>query len=79
VRLLALFVELHDAGLDAVEAGVPLMRLREGLDRATLTRLKETVPNGEEERIDEAWREAQRAIERLTREAEQDRAKGAAA
>jgi V/A-type H+-transporting ATPase subunit A len=79
VRLLALFVQLHDAGLEAVEAGVPLMRLREGLHRGTLTRLKETVPNGEEARIDEVWGDAKRAIERLTREAEQDRAKGAAA
>jgi V/A-type H+-transporting ATPase subunit A len=78
-RLLALFVELHDAGLEAIEAGVPLMRLREDLDRGTLTRLKETVPNGEEERIDQAWRDTLRTLERLKREAEQERTRGAAA
>lgn len=72
VRLLALFVELHDAGLEAIEAGVPLLRLRESLDRATLTRLKETVPNDETERIDEVWSDTLRTLAKLRKEVEQD-------
>jgi len=72
VRLLALFVELHDAGLEAVEAGVSLLRLRESLDRATLTRLKETVPNDEVGRIDEVWSDTLRTLAKLRKEAERD-------
>ncbi len=72
VRLLALFVELHDAGLEAIGAGVPLLRLRESLDRATLTRLKETVPNDETERIDEVWSDTLRTLAKLRKEVEQD-------
>ncbi len=72
VRLLALFVDLHDAGLEAIEAGVPLLRLRESLDRATLTRLKETVENGQEERLDEVWHDTVRTLTALRREVERD-------
>ena len=72
VRLLALFVELHDAGLEAIEAGVPLLRLRESLDGAALTRLKETVPNDETDRIDEVWSDTLRTLAKLRKEAEQD-------
>jgi V/A-type H+/Na+-transporting ATPase subunit A len=72
VRLLALFVDLHDAGLEAIDAGVPLLRLRESLDRATLTRLKETVENGEEKRLDDVWRDTVQTLTALRREAEQD-------
>ncbi|MDZ7706331.1 MAG: V-type ATP synthase subunit A [Trueperaceae bacterium] len=72
VRLLALFVELHDAGLEAIEAGVPLLRLRESLDRTALTRLKETIPNDETYRIDEVWTDTRRTLAKLRAEAEQD-------
>jgi V/A-type H+-transporting ATPase subunit A len=73
VRLLALFVELYDLGSEAIEAGVPLLRVREALDRGTLTRLKETVPNDEVARIDELWERTVRAVSALRREVEAER------
>jgi V/A-type H+/Na+-transporting ATPase subunit A len=42
VRLLACLLEVVDAGAAAVEAGVPLLRLREALEPLALGRLKET-------------------------------------
>jgi len=79
VRLLALFVDLFDAGMELIEIGVPLLRIRESLDRATLTRLKETVPNDDDARLGEVWAETRRTLTALRREAEDDGAKGAAA
>jgi V/A-type H+/Na+-transporting ATPase subunit A len=69
-HLLALFVDLHDLGVELLERGVPLLRLREALDAGTLTRLKETVPNDEAARIDAAWRETRRVLLALRSEAE---------
>ena len=73
VRLLHLFVTLHDAGLDAIQAGVPLLRLREALDTGTLGRLKETVPDDASERIDDAAQDALRTVATLKREAQEER------
>ena len=70
VRLLRLYVELFDLGADLIEAGVPLLRIRETLDPGSLTRLTETVPNDEVERIDDAWRDASRSLDALRSEIE---------
>jgi V/A-type H+/Na+-transporting ATPase subunit A len=79
VRLVALFVDLFDAGAELVAFGVPLLRIREVLDRGTLTRLKETVPNDDDARIGEVWAETRRALAALRREAEADGGAGVAA
>ena len=78
VRLLSLFVELHDTGASLLELGVPLMQIRERLDRGRLTRLKESVANDAPELIDEVWHETRRELAALRRQAE-EQAKGAAA
>jgi V/A-type H+-transporting ATPase subunit A len=70
VRLLALFVDLHRLGAELLDLGVPLLRIREALDRGTLTRLKETVANEDAERLTEVWRETAQALQALRREAE---------
>jgi V/A-type H+/Na+-transporting ATPase subunit A len=79
VRLLALFVDLYDAGAELIEIGVPLLRIRERLDRGALTRLKETVPNDDDARIGEVWADVQHALAALRREAGADGGEGAAA
>ena len=78
VRLLSLFVELFDEGSALVEMGVPLMQVRERIDRGRLVRLKESVPNDAAHLIDEAWQETRQALAALRRQAEAQ-AKGAAA
>ncbi|MDZ7799694.1 MAG: V-type ATP synthase subunit A [Trueperaceae bacterium] len=70
-RLLAFFVELHELGADLIEAGVPLLRLRENLDRATLTRLKESAEDAGE--IDEVARSTFRTLNALRQEVEEVR------
>jgi V/A-type H+-transporting ATPase subunit A len=75
-RLLRLFVDLHDHGVDLIEAGVPLLRLREALDRPTLTRLKETVPNDDLERLDAVAHDLAHAFGALRRQAEAERGPG---
>ena len=75
-RLLRLFVDLHDHGVASIEAGVPLLRLREALDRPTLTRLKETVPNDDVDRLDAVAHDLARAFGALRHEAEAERGPG---
>jgi V/A-type H+-transporting ATPase subunit A len=75
-RLLRLFVELHDQGVVLIEAGVPLLRLREALDRPTLTRLKETVPNDDLERLHAVAHDLARALGALRHQAEAERGPG---
>ncbi len=70
VRLLALFVDLHREGAELLDLGVPLLRIREALDRRTLTRLKETVANEDAEQLDAVWRDTAQALRALRREAE---------
>jgi V/A-type H+/Na+-transporting ATPase subunit A len=51
VALLQLYVELYQQGLQVIEAGVPLTRLREILDIRRLVQMKETVPNAQVNQI----------------------------
>lgn len=71
VRLLRLFVDLFALGNELIEAGVPLLRMRETLDRGRLVRLKESVPNADAERLTEVWRETAHALMALRREVEE--------
>jgi V/A-type H+-transporting ATPase subunit A len=75
-RLLRLFVDLHDHGVASIEAGVPLLRLREALDRPMLTRLKETVPNDDLDRLDAVAHDLARAFGALRHGAEAERGAG---
>jgi V/A-type H+/Na+-transporting ATPase subunit A len=51
--MLRLFVELYEAGRQAIEAGLPLSRIRQVLDVRGLVQIKETVPNDQAARIGE--------------------------
>jgi V/A-type H+/Na+-transporting ATPase subunit A len=51
--MLRLFVELYEAGRQAIEAGMPLSRIRQVLDVRALVQIKETVPNDQAARIGE--------------------------
>lgn len=72
VRLLAFFVRLYEAGAEALADGVPLLRLREALDTLAYARLKETVPNGESERIETMWADTANVFAALRREAAEE-------
>jgi len=69
-RLLRLFLDLHDQGVALIERRVPLMRLRESLDRTVLTRLKETVPNDDLKPLDDVARDLARGLAALRPDAE---------
>ncbi len=77
-RLLALFVDIFERGARLVDAGVPLVRLREALDVARLVRLKETVADDAEARLAAVRREVGEALDAL-RPADAGRARVAAA
>jgi len=63
--LLRLFVGLYHAGHELIEAGVPLVRLRQAVDVGRLLRLKETVAAGALGEIDAAWAEVEAAFRHL--------------
>jgi V/A-type H+-transporting ATPase subunit A len=69
-RLLRLFLDLHDQGAELIQLHVPLMRLRESLDRGALTRLKETIPNDDLAQFDEVARDLARTVAALRLETE---------
>lgn len=68
VRLLKLFVDLYDTGMDLLDAGLPLLRIREELDRGRLIRLKETVENDDIPGLDQACRDTTVMLAGLLRE-----------
>ena len=51
LALLRLYVELYQAGQQVIEAGTPLSQVSQLVDIRRLVQLKETVPNGEVDRI----------------------------
>jgi len=65
VALLRFFVELHQAGQHAIDAGVPLERVREMLDVRRLVQMKETVGNGESDQIGQTFQQLKSKLEAL--------------
>jgi V/A-type H+-transporting ATPase subunit A len=63
IALLGLFMWLHGRGLELLDFGLSIARLREEIDLPRLIRLKEQVPNDEPEQIEEVQQEIAHELE----------------
>ncbi len=68
MALLALFIWLHDQGVDLIGTSMPIEELRDAIDLRRLIRLKEEVPNDEADQIERVQQELERRLEGMREE-----------